>query len=141
MIRSMFTGLGLSVAKRQLDASALRQKVISNNIANVNTPGFKRSDVSFEDQLMQVIQSSAKPSLVSTHPRHFSNSSGYAGLSSVRSQMFTDMSTSTRMDENNVDIDREMVGLAKNQIKFESFTKILGSKYSGLRSAITEGRR
>lgn len=141
MLKSIFSGLGTFVAKKQLDASASRQKVIANNIANVNTPGFKRGDVSFEDQLMQVVNTQGKPSLSTTNPRHFSNGSRLASLSHVVPYSFTDMSTSMRMDENNVDIDREMVALAKNQIKFESFTRILGSKYSGLRSVITEGRR
>lgn len=141
MLRSIFSGLGIYVSKKQLDASAMRQKVISDNIANVNTPGFKRSDVSFEDKLQEVIGQSGKSSLATTNKKHFSGKPTLASLNNSAPAVIQDQSTSTRTDENNVDIDREMVGLAKNQMKYETFTRVLGSKYRGLRSVINDGRR
>lgn len=141
MLRSIFSELGLFVSKKQLDSSALRQKVIANNIANVNTPGFKRSDVSFEDQLSEAISRERKPSLATTSSKHISGSPNLADVARSAPRLIQDQSTSTRMDENNVDVDREMVGLAKNQMKFESFTRILNARYRSLRSVINDGRR
>lgn len=67
--------------KKQLDASMLRQRVIANNIANLNTPGFKKSSVSFEDQLRSALKKSGHPlPMIATDVRHF----GRAGAGAVK---------------------------------------------------------
>lgn len=110
--------------ERGLDASSLRNTVLANNLANVDTPGFKRSDVSFEGLLEQETQKAGK---LSTQP--------------WKPQVVVDTNTSTRQDGNNVDVDAEMTNLAENSIYYEALIQQLTSQFSMLRTAITEGRR
>jgi len=123
-----------SVLESALSAASLRHKVISNNIANVNTPGFKRSDVVFEDKLAEAMgQSSAL--LSRTNSRHLS-----ASQDDFTPSIVTDSSTSMRSDGNNVDIDSEMANLAKNNIFYEAVATVLSKYFSTLNSAIKEGK-
>lgn len=110
--------------KKSLDASALRGRVIANNIANANTKGFKRSDVIFEDVLNQKLQQGA-----STEE-----------LSRIEPQVVQDNSTSMREDGNNVDMDMEMANMAANDILYNTLITQLNTKYDILRLAINGGR-
>jgi flagellar basal-body rod protein FlgB len=96
------------VLKKSLDTSALRQRVIANNIANINTKGFKRSEVVFEEKLNEELN---KQNLTEEK------------LESVDAEVITDNSTSFRTDGNNVDIDREMANMAANNILYKSILK------------------
>jgi flagellar basal-body rod protein FlgB len=99
-----------------------RQGVLANNLANVNTPNFKRSDVSFQGALASALQSSnGDPSVVDNTA--FSTSS--------------DGSTSMRADGNNVDVDVESANLAKNQLLFDSVMAIDTKRLHTMDQAIT----
>ena len=100
----------VNVLDKAADASWMRQEAISNNIANVNTPGYKRQDVAFEDSLQEAISNS----------RYRSTDEKVANLSKadLRIRSYTDSSGfSYRLDGNNVDIDTENAALARNQLK------------------------
>lgn len=120
--------------ENKLEASALRQKVIANNLANVDTPGFKKSYVEFEDVLRQA-QNKDKISLLRTDTRHIDQS--FINIQEVKARVVTDNSTSLRNDGNNVDIDQEMTELAKNGLDYQAIALILGNKYSGRKKLIT----
>ncbi|HEY3315729.1 MAG TPA: flagellar basal body rod protein FlgB [Bacillota bacterium] len=111
--------------ERGLNASSLRNTVLADNLANVDTPGFKRSDVSFEG-------------LLAEESRRSSNGSAGDGW---QPKVVTDSTTSTRQDGNNVDVDAEMTKLAENTIYYDALVKQISSQFALLRSAITEGRR
>jgi flagellar basal-body rod protein FlgB len=99
-----------------------RQSVLANNLANVNTPNFKRSDVSFQGALASALQSSnGDPSVVDNTA--FTTSS--------------DSSTSMRADGNNVDVDVESANLAKNQLLFDSVMAIDTKRLHTMDQAIT----
>lgn len=136
MVKSILSSPQENVLTNALSAAALRHKVISNNIANVNTPGFKRSVVSFEDHLAEAIEQGGQV-LTLTHDRHLPGrmAGGYAPVIS------TDANTSLRTDGNNVDIDVEMANLAKNNIYYDAVVGQLSRYFSNLKSAINEGRR
>jgi len=136
LVRSILSSPTENVLEKALAASALRHKVISNNIANVNTPEFKRSDVLFEDRLAEALNPS-KVEPARTHARHLAGRSG-GGFSP---EIVTESNTSIRIDGNNVDIDAEMANLAKNNIYYDAVAKQLARYFSNLRSAISEGRR
>ena len=131
MVKSILSSPQELVLERALSGAALRHKVISNNIANVNTPGFKRSDVSFEETLTEAMRE-PRPALSKTHPLHFSGLQ--TGIFSPL--IATDNSTSMRTDENNVDIDVEMANLAKNNIYYDAAAQQLSKYYANLLSAI-----
>ena len=113
------TSSALEVAIRGTEQ---RQTVLANNLANVNTPGFKRSDVSFQGALADALQSSGgDTSVVDATP--FSTT--------------TDSSTSMRADGNNVDVDAESANLAKSQLLFDSVMAIDTKRLHTMDTAIT----
>ncbi|HMM21552.1 MAG TPA: flagellar basal body rod protein FlgB [Selenomonadales bacterium] len=137
MVKSILSSPQETILERAMSASALRHKVISNNIANVNTPLFKKSDVSFEDQLAEAL-APAEPAMTRTHAKHLTGSKHSGGFEPV---ITTDTTTSLRTDDNNVDIDAEMANMAKNTIYYDAVAQQLGRYFSGLKSVINEGRR
>ncbi len=120
-----------------LDAANLRNSVIANNIANADTPHFKRSEVSFESLLKQEMEG-AHLTLQGrrTDPRHIP----IGPTGSIPSASITNDSTSSmNNNENNVDADREMVLLAENQLRYHSYIQAVNEQIRMMRTAI-EGR-
>jgi flagellar basal-body rod protein FlgB len=120
--------------ERALDAAAVRQRTIAHNIANVNTPGFKRSQISFGEELRARLRSGI--SLQRTHPLHLP-----MGGNELAITISQDNSTGMRSDGNNVDIDREMVELAQNSLDYQFATNQLSGRLDMFRYVINEGRR
>ena len=114
-----------------LDASALRSKVISNNMANINTENFKKSYVSFEENLSKA---TSEFSLKKTKNVHF-NGKLNDSLISVKE----DNSTSMRTDGNNVDMDLEKVNQAANTLMYNALITQANSKLKMTKSVITGG--
>ena len=117
----------IDVSSRAMAASTLRHEVLSNNIANVNTPNFKRSHVRFEDLLMPVVR---------THDRHLPLA--YRGK--AHGVIEQENTTNMRLDGNNVDIDVEMAEVAKNQLYYNVLANQLGGHISRMKSVITSGQ-
>ena len=120
----------VNVLDKAADASWMRQEAISNNIANVNTPGYKRQDVAFEDSLQEAISNS----------RYRSTDEKVANLSKadLRIRSFTDSSGfSYRLDGNNVDIDTENAALARNQLKYNALVDSINHEFSMIK-AVTQ---
>ncbi|CAN7466701.1 flagellar basal body rod protein FlgB [Paenibacillus sp. LjRoot153] len=123
-----------NMMERSLDASTLRQKVAANNIANVDTPNFKRSDVAFEELLQG--QMNANTNSIDgfrTDPRHF-----VIGKSTKlpNSEVISDNSTAINNNLNNVDMDYEMSLMAKNQLKYNTMIQQMNSDFKKLRTVI-----
>lgn len=121
---------------RALDAEALRQRVIANNIANLNTPGFKRSRVNFQAFMEAATQADASGHLKRTDPRHIPGRPGGGGPPGVEQVR----ETSQRADGNNVDLDREMLEMVENVLAFQTISQ-LRSKKSGIMSLVIRGGR
>lgn len=121
-----------------LNRATLRHSVISNNLANSNTPGFKRSDVVMDTSFSRELTRTQNPRLARTNARHL------PGATTTSSQPFSvvqDNSTTMRNDGNNVDPDREQVLLLENQLYYESLTDAVSRKLGQIRTVIGEGRR
>jgi len=105
-----------------LQASSLRQQVLANNVANVDTPYFKRSDVAFEELLSQAMGQGGTQDLAGrrTDPRHIPI--GNEGPVPAP-QVVTDSSTAINNNRNNVDIDKEMALMAENQLRYNLFVQ------------------
>lgn len=121
-----------------LSAATMRQRVLANNIANVDTPHYKRSDVVFEEMLAQAIGGQGTPALSGrmTNPRHIPINSSYP---SPAPQVVTDESTAINNNRNNVDIDREMALVAENQLRYNLFIQQVNHEVKMMRTGI-EGR-
>ena len=129
MFDSMFSNL--DKIGRGLDASWAKNEIISSNIANVDTPGYKKKKAVFGDLLNNELSSSA---LKTTHVRHMQTDVSSNGLIVSRDMTTTNM----RTDENNVNIDEEMSDLSKNQIYYNVLTQRATGELSKLRSASQE---
>ncbi len=120
-----------------MGAAGLRHKVISNNIANVNTPHFKKSVVDFEELLAKELYSDGdKLALTRTNAKHLPIVKSSATTPEVR--LVND--TTMRTDGNNVDIDEEMAGLAKNNIYYNAVARQIGNYFNTMKS-IASGQK
>ncbi|PKM49892.1 MAG: flagellar basal body rod protein FlgB [Firmicutes bacterium HGW-Firmicutes-7] len=112
-----------NVLAKALDASWLKSEAISNNIANVDTPGYKRSDVVFESYLQQALDSKGRIK--------------QGSLSRVSPKVIKDNTNlSYRIDGNNVDIDTEMAYMAQNQIKYNTLISQVNYNFNRLKMVL-----
>jgi len=132
----LFSNQVMVALVKELDAGTLRQRVMANNIANVNTPYFKKSTVEF-DSLLKKALGKEPVEMITTDPRHFG---GKPSLAEVRPEVHIDKTTTMRTDGNNVDIDEEMVNLAANSMHYRAVAQELSDRYSGLSYVITGGK-
>lgn len=125
-------------ASKALDATWLRNEAISQNIANVDTPGYKKKTVKFEEFLSGALDGENLPGKV-TDKRHIPI--GAADIENVPISVSEDhASLSTRLDGNNVDIESEMAQMAKNTIQYNALIQRISGQFRSLRSVIKEGR-
>ena len=107
-----------------MHAAIFRNEVISNNIANADTPGFKKSRVEFEDSLQRALDNAGR--------------TGEKDLSRVGMRaVIMHESFKYRVDENNVDMETEMTGLYKNAAKYDALTGMLTNNSRRLNLVIT----
>jgi flagellar basal-body rod protein FlgB len=115
-----------------LDGLSLRQQAISNNVANLNTPGYKASRVSFEQALQRQLQETGGPALTVTDSRHI----GGADSTDAQATVTQDTARSMRLDGNNVDLDWEMAKLAETVVNYNAVSELVSMKLAILKSVI-----
>lgn len=115
MIELKMSGL----MQKSLDALWLKQKVISNNIANIDTPGFKSKSVKFEEYISN-----------NTDPENVPDP-----------EIVTNNFTAMREDGNNVDIDKENLELYRAQIQYEYMVRKISDEFNKMKIVLTEGRK
>jgi flagellar basal-body rod protein FlgB len=124
-------GKNIDIQWRTMDAALLRRNVMANNVANSDTPNFKRTDVNFESQLKRALDSERdKPFPVFlTDKRHipFYRPMDY---SEVRPRRVLDYLTASKNNGNNVDIEAEMTGLMQNQLMYQTMAQVVQSEFS-----------
>ena len=119
--------------ERSMDASNLRQQLLNQNLANVNTPHYKRLDIDFKSLLDNITKDELE--MVRTNPRHIANT--VAEIGPVRIERET--KTKSRFDTNNIDPEYEMAQLSENSLFFQSLTTSWKNEMSRVKQAI-EGR-
>jgi flagellar basal-body rod protein FlgB len=127
----------MDVIQRGLSASWTRNAVIRNNLANIETPGFKASVVEFESIFARAIEEGGFVGRT-THPGHREFGSG--NLHNIRPMIRRSRDLSMRYDGNNVDIESENVRMAQNSLYYNTLVEKLNSEVRRLRMAISEGR-
>lgn len=120
----------VNVLDKAADASWKRETVLANNIANVDTPGYKRKDLDFEGVLKQELgrckHTSLDTKIENLHMDHL-NPSVYTDLSNY----------SYRLDGNNVDIDNEEVEYASEQLRYKGITAGINNEFNRMKSVIS----
>jgi len=127
----------VDLMQKGISASWMRNAVIRNNIANVETPNFKASEVEFESTLARALQGTGFVG-ARTHPGH--REIGGGELDSVVPRIVQRKGLSMRFDGNNVDIESENVKLAQNSLYYNTMVEKMNSELRRLRLAISEGR-
>ena len=127
-----------ALIQKALDGTWQRQKTISNNIANHETPGYKAVRVNFEQELKNQVKRLAASD---SQPGRSKLSEGIASINNSKIRFTTDRTTSERADGNNVNLDFENIQMAKAQIQYQYLVSAMTDYYARLRYAICEGRR
>lgn len=119
----------INVLNRAADAAWQRNEAISNNIANVDTPGYKRQDVAFESVLQQALGNNRYQSM--------DDKVANVNLSRLRGRAYVDYANySYRLDGNNVDIENENVMLAENQMKYQGLISSINQEFTNLQTVM-----
>lgn len=142
MLEKLFSTGMLPAMEKALDSSVLRQKVIANNIANVDTPGYKALEVTFEDKLREAMKNppGAGIRLANTNPRHI-QITDTTSLENFQPDVTELKNFTLRNDGNSVDIDRETANLAKNELYYDAVMRALNDEFRWMRAIVTEGRK
>lgn len=134
-----------SIYQPALDGLSARQRAISNNLANADTPGYKAQDVTFETRLQQKIQQQQQQqgaaavlhpeaSAATPHPRHLP-----LGLPEDQPYTLSQLPGSMKNDGNGVDLEQEMTRMSQAQLSYTTVSQLLTGAYSGLKYVISEG--
>lgn len=119
----------INVLNRAADAAWQRNEAISNNIANVDTPGYKRQDVAFKSVLQQALGNNRYQSM--------DDKVANVNLSRLRGRAYVDYANySYRLDGNNVDIENENVMLAENQLKYQGLISSINQEFTNLQTVM-----
>ena len=120
----------INVLDKAADAASTRSEIITNNLANVDTPNYKRKDVHFESYLEQaLIGDDSLDERIMDVNTHLSD---FGGL------IYTDSSTlSYRLDGNNVDVDVENAYLAENQIRYQALVDQIGQEFARYKTVLS----
>lgn len=118
-----------NLLKKSIDVTAEANKVVANNIANVNTKNYKRYYVPFD----QVLEDTTGTSMKATNSKHI-------GADNGEIQVKEDKSTSMREDGNNVDVEVEMASQAANTMMYQSLIRFVSGKLSDTSNVIKGGK-
>jgi flagellar basal-body rod protein FlgB len=110
-----------------LGAAGRRQEVLANNLANVNTPGYKRLDVQFDGVLAKAVEAA--------------KAGDSRALDELRHGTSSDAGVAVRSDGSSVDVDQEMAFLAENNVRYNALVQLSQKRLEGIKYAISEGRR
>lgn len=122
-----------STLERALDYSSLKQKVIANNMANVDTPNYKPKEVSFQSLFQEEL---TKPfGAKRTDNRHYEFQNN-----PINSAIVTQQNIQYNENGNGVDVDKEMSDMATNQIYYNALTDRINGKFSSLQTVIRGGK-
>lgn len=118
-----------------LNLRLLNQNVISSNIANADTPGYKAKAVEFESALRDALGVDTQSSPTQTHPEHLI----HKATDPVNPEIYEEQNGVESLDGNTVDRAAEMEKLAENQILYDASAEMLRRKLAMLKYAISEG--
>lgn len=137
MLEKVFTSQTQFLLNKGMDAASTRNRVIADNIANVDTPGFKRREVIFEENIRKVLEKNTiHVKLRRSDPRHIQIKANDS-QDEMKPEIKIMNDLSYRNDENNVDIDIETAKMAKNKLFYDALSQSMSNEIRILRMAIT----
>jgi flagellar basal-body rod protein FlgB len=123
------------VIEKDMEGLAKRFKTTSRNLANANTPGYERHNISFEDELRKVVNSTGKLKMTVTDVKHIPTRP--ALVEDVTPAELKIKNEIYRLDGNNVDPEREMAVLAETRMMYGAMSRLAARKLANYRSVIS----
>jgi flagellar basal-body rod protein FlgB len=133
----LFDNINFEIIPNTMDALSLRQNVISQNIANYETPGYKRKYVDFENELQKALSEDSALTLKVNRDQHINNT---LSLGKIQPNIQIDDSKSLRDDGNNVDPDVELVRMTQNTLKYNTLSRLMTYAIQRYETAIRGGK-
>ena len=118
------------ILSKTLDYRSANQQVITENLANADTPGFKFKELHFDQELKRAYENT-KTQLETTNPNHFSHE-----VSIGENDFPIEVTVGDNVGSNQLNIDREMARMMSNNLLYEATTRLLSNKIRALKSAI-----
>ena len=143
MLDKLFGGTMPSLEKT-LNLSELRQRLISSNIANEETPGYKAMDINFDSELKKSLQDAGSGAselggtlrMKTTNPGHISHGGGQM----MSTEAVISLKDGEGLDGNTVNLEHEMVKMAENSLRHQTALTLINKRFQGLKAAIDERR-
>ncbi len=129
----------MGLLQRSLDLRSARQRVITSNLANEETPGYRASELTFMDQLQSAKKGHLPIVMAATQSRHF-GVHGPQGVQAVSGKLGEVPAGDLPLDANSVNLELEMAKSSENAMQYNAAATILAKKFHGLLNAIREGR-
>jgi flagellar basal-body rod protein FlgB len=123
---------------RVLDMQLQRQNVVTSNMANIKTPGYRARKLMFEDELQAALGLDAKGKMSRTDQKHMPVVFDPNGFGPEWEKAFKPRIVH---GEDRVDLDKEMATMAKTNLHYSALTTVIRSRFEGLRQIITEGAK
>ncbi|MBY0314236.1 MAG: flagellar basal body rod protein FlgB [Bdellovibrionales bacterium] len=117
----------------------VKQNVVSANIANAETPGYKAKKIDFEEALAHAIRTDGNHVVEATNPDHFPVSP--RALDSMQAEIYDNPEVEVSNDGNTVDLQREMSDMVENNIAYRAATQLINKKLAALKYAANDGGR
>ncbi|MDH4121068.1 MAG: flagellar basal body rod protein FlgB [Deltaproteobacteria bacterium] len=125
----------MTLLERSLDLRTKRNEILSSNIANQETPGYKARDLVFEKALGEALEAQTPGPMRVTDPRHMDGRRPLP-LEMVRGEVIQSANPNASLDGNTVDMEREMAKLAENQVAYAALTRMVSHKIGQLKLAM-----
>lgn len=132
-MQGIFERMKIDTLGTALDASSVRNNVIAENIANMDTPGYKAKDLEFYDVMQEALGSGKKLPMTRTNEKHLPPSDKPVDVSSY---VYQQNNPSVRNDGNDVNIDYEMSQMAENTIRYNMLSQLTSGKFTKLKDII-----
>ncbi|WP_421901126.1 flagellar basal body rod protein FlgB [Maridesulfovibrio sp.] len=131
-------GSHIELTGKVLDLRLQRQNLVSSNLANVNTPGYKEKRLEFEEDLQKAMGLDAKGKMTRTSKMHIPTA---FDSNKFEGDVISNFEPRVIHGENRVDMDKEMVAMAKNTLYYNALSQVIGKNFQGMSKIIQSGAR
>jgi flagellar basal-body rod protein FlgB len=128
-----------SALDTSLNMRLLKQDVLSANIANAETPGYKAQRVDFESTLSRALDLDGLRHLDANHPQHFPTAKG--SIENIKADIYDEPDVVVNNDGNTVDMEKEMARLTENTILYKAAVELINKKMGAMKYVVQEGGR
>ena len=132
--RLLFSDRTRSLLQKGLDLSAERHLLISANVSNSDTPGYKAVDSDFSKQMQEAMGGGNSLNMQTTNQKHIGPANANTEPEIIEE------SDASRSNGNNVNMDKEMAKIAENQLMYDATLRMMSHQFKQIKLAVTEGR-